>query len=238
MARVLLENQRLNSSKNYQNNKSSNFKQLNIMKNPLGKSASLVALVSSSKENRSTYMNNLLKSVQGKLVALYERWQDEKQYEDFEEYKKVLEAEVLKHSPISNTQVKSIDKKFNITLVIPGFIYEVIIIINSKQIGWKAGNAIGTGQLIAKVEINSHKPNKVTRPVETADDMMKGLKKAASIPVNLTVKVNGKVQKNNTITKKGKLDSMSYQDLAKMYGSGFLGKSKTTLVELLTKAGK
>lgn len=71
------------------------------------------------------------------MVYLYGRWQDEKEYEDFNEYIKLVTAKALECFPQA-TDI-TFNKTFKLGMILPDF-HRVVFYVNSKTAGWK-----GTG---------------------------------------------------------------------------------------------
>ena len=87
-------------------------------------------------EQRAKIMGNLVDKTAEHLSYLQSRWQDEKKYEDFNDYIKSFKDKVKEVLPMA--EVLSMTKKFEITIKVPGFPYNPIIYMTSKHIGWKS----------------------------------------------------------------------------------------------------
>ncbi len=72
------------------------------------------------------------------LGDLYGRWQDEKEYEDFNDYVGVMKKMILARSPKMTTFVRGSKRPFGITIQIPGFPYKVQVVVGSRHVGWQA----------------------------------------------------------------------------------------------------
>ncbi len=87
-------------------------------------------------QDRAEILNHLIQKTSDHLFYLYDRWQDEKKYEDFEDYIKSIKEKFKAILP--EAEVVSVTKKFHITLELPLFPYRPIVYVNSKSIGWKS----------------------------------------------------------------------------------------------------
>jgi hypothetical protein len=77
-------------------------------------------------------LEKLINRVSDTLFYLIDRWQDEKKYEDIKDYKAALQKKLK-----GGEKVLVFPKAFNrITLQIPGFPYNPIILITQNSIGW------------------------------------------------------------------------------------------------------
>jgi hypothetical protein len=57
-------------------------------------------------------------------------------------------------------------------------------------------------------------------------------------PLAVTAPVENKENREVTKQKQPKLDNLSYQDIAKIYGPGFIGKNKQTLINSIIERSK
>lgn len=85
---------------------------------------------------RAKIMAEILNSAEEVLINLKGRWLDEREYEDFNDYKEPITKAVLEKAPEGSKVIK-ITKTFNITMEIPNFPYNPIIYVNSVY-GWKS----------------------------------------------------------------------------------------------------
>ena len=88
-------------------------------------------MIQTSKEN-SLNINNFYTTIENMMVNLYSRWQDEKEYEDINDYKNVIAKEAEKF----NIKVCKMNKKpfgFNFTIDTDA-VYTIKI--NSTQYSW------------------------------------------------------------------------------------------------------
>jgi hypothetical protein len=85
----------------------------------------------------SKLLNELMNPLVFKLAAtlgdLRDCWQDEKEYEDFAEYDKVLRAKFFGYGL---KFIKSTKRPFGCVLAVGG--WTVTVFANNRQIGWKA----------------------------------------------------------------------------------------------------
>jgi hypothetical protein len=86
---------------------------------------------------RANVVNAIFGNIEELFVNLYSRWQDEKEYEDFNDYTTRLMEEVVKHSPKDTKLVKGNKRPFGITISIPHFPYNVKISIKRNQYTWE-----------------------------------------------------------------------------------------------------
>lgn len=89
----------------------------------------------STREGRAEIMDNVLDKSADELMYLRDRWSDEKEYEDFNDYKTRITEFMQKLVP--GVSVLSITKSFDITLKMPGFPYNLILTVRASSIGWK-----------------------------------------------------------------------------------------------------
>lgn len=89
-------------------------------------------------QKRSKFMEKIMDSITDTLLYLHQRWQDEKGYEDFKDYKSRIIDEL---TPLG-VSVLSITETFRITIQAPGFPYNPIIYITKSDIGWKSNYQI------------------------------------------------------------------------------------------------
>lgn len=87
-------------------------------------------------ETRSKIMGDLVDKTAEHISYLWGRWQDEKKYEDFNEYIKSFKDKLKEIDP--KAELISMTKKFAITIKMPGFPYNPIIRVTSKHIGWSS----------------------------------------------------------------------------------------------------
>lgn len=76
----------------------------------------------------------LLDKVEDMLDYLYERWQDEKEYEDFSDYEKVM------RDAVGDGFIKATKRPFGFITQIEGFPYKSHVSINYQCISCKAIN--------------------------------------------------------------------------------------------------
>lgn len=75
----------------------------------------------------------------GLATRLYYRWQDEKKFEDINDYGKALAAPACK--AINGAKLVSANKKpFGATFSVPGMPYDIRLEIRASGIGWAAVN--------------------------------------------------------------------------------------------------
>ena len=80
---------------------------------------------------RAKAMREVLATVEGLLIKLYARWQDEREYEDFEDYAKVLQ-EICPVEFIRATR-----RPFGMIMKPEGFPFAVQVFVTSTSFGWK-----------------------------------------------------------------------------------------------------
>lgn len=85
-------------------------------------------------EKRAKYMDAFISSSETYLGTLYQRWQDEKEYEDINDYKKAMNTNIIP----KDMALLSLDKKFNLKLAIQGFPYNVLVSVKNRIIEWKS----------------------------------------------------------------------------------------------------
>lgn len=83
-------------------------------------------------ENRAKVMDRLIDKVEKKLVYLYERWQDEKEHEDFSDYGKAIKEEVGREF------VMATKRPFGFIVQMKGFPYKTQISVDRGCISWKS----------------------------------------------------------------------------------------------------
>ena len=86
----------------------------------------------STKEGRRAIMEDLLKKHGQGLEYLYDRWQDEKEYEDWADY-----AAQMKKM-FGNMFVKATQRPFGVVIKIDGRLRQAKITVNSRSISWTA----------------------------------------------------------------------------------------------------
>lgn len=92
--------------------------------------------ITTTPESRAKIMGNLVDKTGEHLSYLHSRWQDEKKYEDFNDYTKAFKEKLKEVAP--EAELISMTKTFVITLKMPGFPYNPIIRVTSKHIGWSS----------------------------------------------------------------------------------------------------
>ena len=98
-------------------------------------------MLAETADQRAAFMDDLLNKVGGTLENLWCRWQDEQDYEDFSEYKTIMQKHMLDKAPDGSEVVKI--QNFFIHVKIPGFPYIAVVYINSGgMFGWKSGSRI------------------------------------------------------------------------------------------------
>jgi hypothetical protein len=80
-------------------------------------------------------MDQITKKLKPTLENLYFRWEDEKEFEDFNDYKKILKGSLPSNCHFINATKKPFAVVFNVDGA-PR--YKFRIIINQKHIQWKA----------------------------------------------------------------------------------------------------
>lgn len=85
---------------------------------------------------RAEFMEKLMRGIQAQFLYLRGRWQDEKDYEDFEGYKSSV-ASLIKQLYGDSVKVKGMTKAFRMTLEIDGFPYNPIVYATLREYGWK-----------------------------------------------------------------------------------------------------
>lgn len=84
--------------------------------------------------------NTIFNALKDRLEYLYGRWQDEKKYENFNEYianlKALFETVIVEHKSQNAVFVKIGKRPFGITFDFEG--WRVVCSCNSKHIGWTA----------------------------------------------------------------------------------------------------
>ena len=86
----------------------------------------------STKEGRAEILNGLVTKYGTLLGNLWGRWQDEKEYEDWADYAKVMK------DAFGDMFVKATKRPFGVVLKIDGFPYQPKITVNSRSIGWSS----------------------------------------------------------------------------------------------------
>jgi hypothetical protein len=86
---------------------------------------------------RADIVDPICDSVNELLQNLDCRWQDEKQYEDFNDYIKAMKDHILPKCPTGSIFVRAHKVPFGITVRIPGFPYDV----QFSSSGWKSVKA-------------------------------------------------------------------------------------------------
>lgn len=92
--------------------------------------------LANSKELRQKTNSQLLDLMYNIISQLYFRWLDEKEYEDFSEYAKVMERVLGEVAPTVKF-IKATQRPFGCLVQIPDMPYKTHLITNSKAAGWK-----------------------------------------------------------------------------------------------------
>lgn len=74
---------------------------------------------------------NLMKESESMLVNLHDRWMDEKEYEDFNDYEKVMREKVIKLQPLCNF-IQSTKRPFGYIVVVDK--YKLHLSVTTKEI--------------------------------------------------------------------------------------------------------
>lgn len=74
----------------------------------------------------------VFKGMKDSLISLYGRWQDEKEYEDFKDYSKVMENKV---TTLGGKFLKASKRPFGCTYLLENDKYQLLI--NGRTVGWK-----------------------------------------------------------------------------------------------------
>lgn len=83
-------------------------------------------------ESRAEIMKLLVRRVEDVLCNLYNRWQDEKENEDFSDYEKVM-SDMVDHGFVKGTK-----RPFGFIVQMDGFPYRSQVFVNSRCISWKS----------------------------------------------------------------------------------------------------
>lgn len=86
---------------------------------------------------RYKVMDELVAKHQDLLINLYDRWQDEKEYEDFAEYAKVMKEAILVYLPSGGIFVRASKRPFGFVVQMPGFPYKAIVSCNGSSLRWR-----------------------------------------------------------------------------------------------------
>ena len=86
-------------------------------------------------EARASFIEDNHNPLLDLMVSLYGRWQDEKEYEDFNEYKTAMAAKAKECFPEATEIVVS---KFKVAMRHPALPYKVVFYVSGSQIGWKS----------------------------------------------------------------------------------------------------
>jgi len=81
-------------------------------------------------EGRKEIMGQLVEKVAETMCSLYDRWQDEKDYEEFSDYAKAMKKEV------GSGFVKATKRPFGFIVQMEGFPYKARVSVNSQSISW------------------------------------------------------------------------------------------------------
>ena len=84
-----------------------------------------------TKEQRIQAANDLFAKHEILLCNLADRWHDEQEYEDFEDYKKLL----IKNIP---NVLKVTKRPFGVIVRVADFPYDVHLYVSATQAGWKS----------------------------------------------------------------------------------------------------
>lgn len=89
-----------------------------------------------TKEGRGLRNAQILNLMEKLIVNLWSRWLDEKEYEDFSEYSKVMESALKEKAP-DCTFIKSTKRPFGLIIQVPGMPYKTHLCATGKYLGWK-----------------------------------------------------------------------------------------------------
>ena len=81
-------------------------------------------------------LEGILNKTEESLCNLYFRWQDECQYEDFNDYQKVLQEVFLKHCPVETQFIKAVKQPFGAIVQIPHY-PKIHFFVNDEKVGYK-----------------------------------------------------------------------------------------------------
>ncbi|RLI48952.1 MAG: hypothetical protein DRP09_21050 [Candidatus Thorarchaeota archaeon] len=81
--------------------------------------------------------NTIMENMEKTLVYLYCRWQDEKEYEDWQDYVDIMKKDLKEKAGVSNVFfVKASKRPFGLTFDFEG--WQITLSVNSTSIRWKA----------------------------------------------------------------------------------------------------
>jgi len=83
-----------------------------------------------------TKIKTIFATIQNKMVRLYERWQDEREYENFDVYVEIVKNIINKMRFDDVTFIKLTKRPFSAICKVDD--YEVHIIVTANQYKWKA----------------------------------------------------------------------------------------------------
>ncbi len=85
-----------------------------------------------TEEGRMTVLQGICEIFEETVAALYSRWLNEREYEDFADYAKVMK------NLAGECFVKATKRPFGLVLNLPHFPYDVNFYVNSRSFGCKA----------------------------------------------------------------------------------------------------
>jgi len=91
------------------------------------------------------FIDDTLRTVGDTLVTLYGRWQDEKEYEDFGDYRRALKTRV--ENVISGARyINATKRPFGITFAAYGFVWRIYVDVRARSVRMKATGHDGATQ--------------------------------------------------------------------------------------------
>ena len=92
----------------------------------------------STSEKRADFMECIIDQMDDFLCGLYSRWQDEKDYEDWNDYQRTIVSKIETILPMGSKAQMLRRGSFKIICTIPGFPYKPIILLTRKSYGWSS----------------------------------------------------------------------------------------------------
>ena len=92
----------------------------------------------STPEQRAELMESIMEKMDNFLCGLWSRWQDEKDYEDWGDYKRAIVSKIETILPTGSTAQMPRRGSFKIVCTIPGFPYKPTISLTQTSYGWSS----------------------------------------------------------------------------------------------------
>jgi hypothetical protein len=90
-----------------------------------------------ARAERNRIMTKIALDMQSVMENMYFRWLDEKEYEDFNEYKAVAQKKLAEVAP--EAEFVTLRKcPFDLVFKMPNFPWKVALTINGRSYGWKS----------------------------------------------------------------------------------------------------